>query len=96
MNIRSYDQKEHDEIWLKKRNPKAFYQPIVAPTVRQGTMALLQVNSMHDHRIEWVSSSVLVWAKCVRILFFLDLKMIGWSKLIQQMIISILFMMHSI
>ena len=38
-----HDQKDESETWLKKRNPKAFYQPIVAPTVRQGTSALLQV-----------------------------------------------------
>ncbi|CAF3821224.1 unnamed protein product [Adineta steineri] len=42
INIRLNDQKEHGEAWLKKRNSKAFYQSIVAPTVRQGTMALLQ------------------------------------------------------
>lgn len=52
MNIRLYEQKDRDEVWLKKRNPKAFYQPIVAPTVRQGTMALLQVKSMGNHRMQ--------------------------------------------
>jgi hypothetical protein len=43
VNIKLYDQKDQSESWLKKRNAKAFYQPIVAPSVRQGTMALLQV-----------------------------------------------------
>lgn len=43
VNIKLCDQKDAGEAWLKKRNAKAFYQPIVAPTVRQGTMALLQV-----------------------------------------------------
>ncbi|CAF4749353.1 unnamed protein product [Rotaria sp. Silwood1] len=42
VNIKLYDQKDNGELWLKKRNSKAFYQPVVAPTVRQGTMALLQ------------------------------------------------------
>ncbi|CAF2861873.1 unnamed protein product [Rotaria sp. Silwood2] len=42
VNIKLYDQKDNCELWLKKRNAKAFYQPLVAPTVRQGTMALLQ------------------------------------------------------
>ncbi|CAF4445442.1 unnamed protein product, partial [Rotaria sp. Silwood2] len=37
-----YDQKDEGETWLKKRAAKAFYQPIVAPTVRQGAIALLQ------------------------------------------------------
>ena len=42
MNIQ-YDQKDESESWLKRRTTKAFYQPIVAPTFRQGTIALLQV-----------------------------------------------------
>ncbi|CAF1118554.1 unnamed protein product [Adineta ricciae] len=42
VNIKLYDQREHGEAWLKKRNSKAFYQPVVASTLRQGTMALLQ------------------------------------------------------
>ncbi|CAF4734391.1 unnamed protein product, partial [Rotaria socialis] len=37
-----FDQKDEGETWLKKRAAKAFYQPIVAPTVRQGAIALLQ------------------------------------------------------
>ncbi|CAF1206413.1 unnamed protein product [Rotaria sordida] len=37
-----YDQKDEGETWLKKRAAKAFYQSIVAPTVRQGAIALLQ------------------------------------------------------
>jgi hypothetical protein len=39
-----YDHKDETEAWLKRRTAKAFYQPIVAPTLRQGTMALLQVD----------------------------------------------------
>ncbi|CAF1021877.1 unnamed protein product [Rotaria sordida] len=42
VNIKLYEQKDSGELWLKKRNSKAFYQPVVAPTVRQGTMGLLQ------------------------------------------------------
>jgi len=38
-----YDQKDESEIWLRKRTAKAFYQPVVAPTLRQGAIALLQV-----------------------------------------------------
>jgi hypothetical protein len=38
-----HDQKDESETWLKKRTAKAFYQPVVAPTVRQGAIALLQV-----------------------------------------------------
>lgn len=45
VNLKISDQKDDGESWLKKRNAKAFYQPIVAPTVRQGTMALLQVSN---------------------------------------------------
>ncbi|CAF4735619.1 unnamed protein product, partial [Rotaria magnacalcarata] len=41
VNIKISDQKENGEAWLKKRNAKAFYQTIVAPTVRHGTIALL-------------------------------------------------------
>ncbi|CAF4516984.1 unnamed protein product, partial [Rotaria magnacalcarata] len=45
VNIKISDQKENGEAWLKKRNAKAFYQTIVAPTVRHGTIALLQVSN---------------------------------------------------
>jgi hypothetical protein len=38
-----YDQKDESETYLKNRTAKAFYQPVVAPTVRQGAIALLQV-----------------------------------------------------
>jgi hypothetical protein len=38
-----YEQKDESETWLKKRTTKAFYQPVVAPTLRQGAIALLQV-----------------------------------------------------
>jgi hypothetical protein len=38
-----YDQKDEGETWLKKRTAKAFYQPVIAPTIRQGAIALLQV-----------------------------------------------------
>lgn len=64
MNIKTYEQKDRDESWLKKRNRKAFYQPIVAPTVRQGTMALLQVNSIEIHRISSIFLSVFVVCWC--------------------------------
>jgi len=43
VNIKLYEQQEPEEKWLKKPNPKAFYQTIVAPTLRQGTISLLQV-----------------------------------------------------
>ncbi len=43
MNIQ-YDQKDETETWLKNRTAKAFYQPVVAPTLRQGAIALLQVD----------------------------------------------------
>ncbi|CAF3190851.1 unnamed protein product [Rotaria socialis] len=42
VNIKISDQKENGEAWLKKRNAKAFYQTIIAPTIRHGTIALLQ------------------------------------------------------
>ena len=42
MNIH-YDQKDEQELWLKNRTAKAFYQFVVAPTLRQGAIALLQV-----------------------------------------------------
>lgn len=45
MNIKFCDQKDDGESWLKRRNAKAFYQAIVAPTVRQGSSALLQVST---------------------------------------------------
>ncbi|CAF0850672.1 unnamed protein product [Adineta steineri] len=37
-----YDQKDEGETWLKQRAAKAFYQRVVAPTIRQGAIALLQ------------------------------------------------------
>ena len=41
MNIQ-YEQKDECELWLKKRTPKAFYQRVVSPTLRQGVIYLLQ------------------------------------------------------
>jgi hypothetical protein len=43
VNIKVSDQRDDGEAWLKRRNSKAFYQALVAPTVRQGTIGLLQV-----------------------------------------------------
>jgi hypothetical protein len=43
-----YDQKDQNETWLKKRTAKAFYQPVVAPTLRQGAISLLQVLKLNS------------------------------------------------
>ncbi len=47
LNIQ-YDQKDQSETWLKKRTAKAFYQPVVASTLRQGAISLLQVFKLNS------------------------------------------------
>jgi hypothetical protein len=47
VNIK-YDQKDEGATWLKKRTATAFYQPIVAPTIRHGAIALLQVSHLSN------------------------------------------------
>ncbi|CAF0819995.1 unnamed protein product [Adineta ricciae] len=37
-----YKQNDDGETWLKQRTAKAFYQPVVEPSLRQGAIALLQ------------------------------------------------------
>jgi len=49
-----YEQKDESETWLKKRTTKAFYQPVVASTLRQGAIALLQVYFYYAIRIHFL------------------------------------------
>ncbi len=72
MNIQ-YDQKDESEIWLKNRIAKAFYQPIVAPTLRQGAIALLQVIQLKFFlrmmSFTIVSSEEIIWI--IRLIFLI-------------------------
>ncbi|UJR08646.1 hypothetical protein I4U23_012905 [Adineta vaga] len=38
----TYKKDDDGELWLKQRTAKAFYQPVIEPTLRQGAIALLQ------------------------------------------------------